>query len=291
MRSLISEADVARRRLDPAPNSLDVASASRHILPPLTYVNVRYRNVMIILIVLACAVVMVAIECVGRGRRWPSVRGWRWRALTVNAAQAGFVFLGGVLCDPWLSAHRPWSSDALGTADSAIVGYVVLTFLYYWWHRCRHDVPLLWRWLHQFHHSPQRIEIITSFYKHPFELASNSVLSSTIVYGVAGCGPEAATVAVLIAGLAELFYHWNVRTPRWLGYLVQRPEMHCVHHQDGAHRCNYGDLPIWDICFGTFANPPTFSGRCGFGEREREFGAMLIGRSVDAPTPALGLAA
>ena len=59
----------------------------------------------------------------------------------------------------------------LGRTGGAIVGYLVITFVYYWWHRARHEVPILWRCFHQVHHSPQRIEIITSFYKHPVEIA------------------------------------------------------------------------------------------------------------------------
>lgn len=34
----------------------------------------------------------------------------------------------------------PWSADALGTAGGAIAGYVVMTLIYYWWHRWRHEV-------------------------------------------------------------------------------------------------------------------------------------------------------
>ena len=48
---------------------------------------------------------------------------------------------------------------------------------------------------HQVHHSPQRIEIITSFYKHPFEILANSVLSSAILYLLVGVGPEAGARA------------------------------------------------------------------------------------------------
>ena len=39
--------------------------------------------------------------------------------------------------------QRPWSADALGTAGGAVLGYVVITFIYYGWHRWRHEVPLL----------------------------------------------------------------------------------------------------------------------------------------------------
>jgi len=69
---------------------------------------------------------------------------------------------------------------------------------------------------------PQRIEVITSFYKHPNEVLLNSALSSAILYLVVGVGSQAAAGAVLLSGLAELVYHWNVRTPYWLGFIFQR---------------------------------------------------------------------
>jgi sterol desaturase/sphingolipid hydroxylase (fatty acid hydroxylase superfamily) len=79
----------------------------------------------------------------------------------------------------------------------------------------------------------------------------------------------------------ELFYHWNIKTPRWVGYLIQRPESHCIHHQFGLHAFNYSDLPIWDILFGTFKNPTHFEGKCGLGEEnELKVKEMLLGVDV-----------
>lgn len=224
------------------------------------------------------AVLMAGVEWRNPGRRWPEVSGWWGRAFLLNGLQVAFVWLGGRLWNPWLREHRPWSADALGPVLGAFLGYLAVTFIYYWWHRWRHESPLLWRWFHQVHHSPQRIEIITSFYKHPLELAANGVLSSAILYGIVGLVETAAAAAVLITGLAELFYHWNVRTPYWLGFLIQRPESHCLHHQEGVHSFNYADLPLWDMLFGTFRNPEAWDARCGFGPgNEARLGEMLAG--------------
>src|SRR5689334_22943981 len=204
---------------------------------------------LVFLIVLAVGLAMLVVESCRPGRNWPRVPGWWARAIAVNALEIGSVFAAGLLWDRFFSRYRPWSADGLGVTGGALLGYLVITFVYYWWHRWRHEVPFLWRWFHQLHHSPQRIEVITSFYKHPFEIAANSVISSAIVYLVVGLGPEAGAGAVMLTGLAELFYHWNVRTPRWLGYIIQRPESHCVHHQEGIHHYNFSDLPLWDMFF------------------------------------------
>ena len=78
-----------------------------------------------------------------------------------------------------------------------------------------------------------------------------------------------------------MFQHANIRTPKWLGYIIQRPESHGVHHARGVHRYNYSDLPLWDIVFGTFRNPDAFEGECGLtpGASAR-LGAMLLGQDV-----------
>ncbi len=238
---------------------------------------------MSVLIVVLVGFAMMLVELRRPGRDWPAVRGWWLRAFFFSGIQAGAVFFAGVTWDGWFHAHRLWSAAALGDVGGSLVGYVVLTFVYYWWHRSRHEVPWLWQWFHQLHHSPQRIEVITSFYKHPFEIAANALLSSTVMYLLVGLTPAAAAGATLLTGLAELFYHWNVNSPHWLGYLIQRPESHCVHHEEGAHTHNYGDLPLWDILFGTFHNPRSFEGRCGFGDGEHRLGEMLKGEDVNNP--------
>ncbi len=236
---------------------------------------------MLLAIVFGVAALLFAVELARPGRAWPRVAGWWGRAALLNAAQIGIAVVAGSLWEPWLARVRPWSADGLGTTGGALVGYLAITFVYYWWHRWRHTVPGLWRWLHQVHHSPARIEILTSFYKHPLEILANSLLSATILFVVLGVSPAAGAQAILLTGLAELFYHWNVRTPYWLGFLVQRPEMHCIHHQRGHHAQNFGDLPLWDMLFGTFHNPRAWQGECGFGDdAERRLGAMLGGEVV-----------
>ena len=242
---------------------------------------------MIPLIVLGSAGVMIGVELSRPGRFWPRVDHWWFRAVVLNSIQGLMVVIAGLLWDQWMLHHRPWSADALGLMGGSMVGYLVITFVYYWWHRWRHEVLFLWRWFHQVHHSPQRIEIITSFYKHPFELLANGLLSSAILYLGVGLGPAAAAGAVLFSGIAELFYHWNVHTPFWLGYVFQRPESHCVHHQEGLHSFNFADLPLWDILFGTFRNPREEQFRCGFGPaHESRLAEMLWGVDVHR-TPSL----
>lgn len=123
--------------------------------------------------------------------------------------------------------------------------------------------------------------MLTTFYKHPAEIVLDSVLSSVIAYTLLGVNPHAAVITFVITALAEMFYHWNTWILNWLGYFIQRPESHCVHHQTGVHRYNYSGLPIWDMLFDTFKNPETFERDCGFRDRrEEQVGTMLLGHNV-----------
>jgi sterol desaturase/sphingolipid hydroxylase (fatty acid hydroxylase superfamily) len=84
--------------------------------------------------------------------------------------------------------------------------------------------------------------------------------------------------------LLAVFQHANIRTPTWLGYLVQRPESHSVHHQRGVHAFNYSDLPVFDLLFGTFRNPTAFAPEQGFwhGASDQVL-PMLAMRDVSRP--------
>lgn len=237
------------------------------------------------IIVLVVGVLMIWAECREPGRHWPRVKGWWGRALLFNVFQAAVVYGFGIWWESSMPDTHLWSMDGLGTLGATLVGYLVMTFIYYWWHRARHEVHFLWRWFHQLHHSPQRLEVVTSFYKHPFEVVANAVLSAIVMYCVMGLSAEAVAGVALLAGLAELFYHWNIKTPHWLGYIIQRPESHCAHHEEGLHHRNYADLPIWDMLFGTFHNPETFEGKCGFGDKEHDVQTMLRGADVYDPAP------
>ena len=88
-----------------------------------------------------------------------------------------------------------------------------------------------------------------------------SLLQLFVTVIVLGLEPLAAAVIGYLVAFNGFFQHWNVRTPQWLGYLIQRPESHCVHHRMGVHYYNYSDFPPWDMLFGTFRNPREVHGR------------------------------
>jgi sterol desaturase/sphingolipid hydroxylase (fatty acid hydroxylase superfamily) len=225
-----------------------------------------------------------ALERLVPGWRLPRVRSWPVRVVAINAVQLAVVLIAGFTWERWYCGRSLFALSAVvSPAVGGLIAYFIATFVFYWWHRARHESPLLWRFFHQIHHSPQRIEVITSFYKHPGEMLVNSLIGSVLVYLLLGLSAEAGAVYTLCTALGEFFYHTNVRTPRWVGYVFQRPEMHRVHHQFGRHRNNYGDIVWWDMLFGTYENPRRFSATCGYEDfREQQLLPMLIYRDVHA---------
>lgn len=221
-----------------------------------------------VLLILGLGLAMFVIEKFLPGRAFPKRPYWLARASLFNLVQAGSVFLASIAWDPLLADFKIVDLSHLPLAYASVLGYISITFVFYWWHRARHECAFLWRFLHQIHHSPARLEVLTSFYKHPFEIVLNSILFSFLLISLLGLSPEAISISILLTGIAELFYHWNIKTPYWLGFIIQRPESHCVHHQRGYHTNNYSDLPLWDMLFGTFENPKTQVSDCGFSERK-----------------------
>ncbi|WP_374335635.1 sterol desaturase family protein [Leeia sp.] len=240
-----------------------------------------------VLIVLSTSVFLV-VERVAPGRALPNARGWYWRAGWMNLLQLGLIGLGGLTWNRYFRGHAllqigGWSNPVL----EGLFYWFVGTFVFYWWHRLRHARGF-WLLFHQIHHSPSRIEVLTSFYKHPLEIAADSILTGLLIYCVMGGTAEAGAWTSLFGATGEYFYHANIRTPKWLGYLIQRPEHHAIHHQLDVHHYNYGDLTLWDRLFGTFKEAEDFVPACGFpGNGEARLADMLRFRDVYAASAQL----
>lgn len=231
--------------------------------------------------IIAIAVGCIVLERLKPGWRLPGVKTWPLRVIAINVVQLCVVLLAGATWEKWFSASSLFHlSDHVSPAVGGPIAYFIATFIFYWWHRWRHENDVLWRLFHQIHHSPQRIELITSFYKHPGEMVVNSLIGSALVYALLGLSLEAGAVYTACTAIGEFFYHTSVRTPQWIGYFFQRPEMHRIHHQRDRHKNNYGDIVWWDMLFGTYENPKLFTENCGFeAEKEELLGPML--RYVD----------
>lgn len=161
-----------------------------------------------------------------------------------------------------------------------VFGFALTSFIAYWWHRAMHKYDLLWRIFHQLHHSPRRIEALTSFYMHPFDGIAATFLNAVCCYLVLGLNAYGTAASLIFAALYNIYIHADLKTPYWLGYLIQRPEMHRVHHKRMHHSQNYG-FAVWDLLFGTFENPKEYIEEVGFDKkRENRIYEMLKNKDV-----------
>jgi sterol desaturase/sphingolipid hydroxylase (fatty acid hydroxylase superfamily) len=229
---------------------------------------------------------MLALERVFPGRPLPKVKGWLLKGLAFFVISAAFNALLPAIIGPAVGPHAPLHLASLGTIPSAILAFLVGDLLNYVVHRTLHTVPFLWRWTHQMHHSAERVDMAGAVYFHPFDLVVQ-IAPTTAAAALLGISADAGAIAGFAGAVFGLFQHMNVRTPQWLGYVIQRPEAHAVHHARGVHAYNYGNFMLWDIVLGTFRNPTTFTEPAGFWDgASSKVGAMLLGRDIGEPPPA-----
>ncbi len=207
---------------------------------------------------------LMAWEALFPARQLPAVKHWKIRGLISFVV---YFFLSSYLplfTDPFLSQYQFFDLTSLGNIGGGILAIVVYEFGVYVWHRAMHKSRVLWRVFHQMHHSAERMDTFGTFYFSIFDMIGFTFLGSICLALLIGVTPQAVTVMLLGTTFLGIFQHTNIKTPRWLGYIIQRPESHTLHHARGIHKHNYSDLPIFDMLFGTFENPKNYEHETGF---------------------------
>lgn len=224
---------------------------------------------------------LMAWEALAPGRPLPRIPGWRLRGLASFFVYFWLSSYLPLLWDGWLAAYQLVDLSRLGTLGGIVAGLLVYELCAYGYHRAVHASDTLWRVFHQMHHSAERLDTYGAFWFAPTDMVAWTFVGSFALVLIVGVTPQAATAILLILTLLAILQHANIRTPRWLGYLVQRPESHTIHHGRGIHAFNYADLPVIDMLFGTFRNPKGFEAETGFRDgASAEVGAMLTFRDV-----------
>ncbi len=216
------------------------------------------------LLLLALFFLLFIIEKAFPARYQPISKGWYLRG---GISFMVYFYLASYLplfWDKYLQAYQLFDLTQMKTWLGVLIALLVFQVLLYMWHRCMHQSDTLWRIFHQMHHSAERVDTVGAFYFSPFDMIGFTFLGSVGLVLVVGISPQAATYFLLISQFLVVFQHCNIRTPHWLGYIIQRPESHSIHHAKGIHAYNYSDLPIFDIVFGTFRNPKRYDVEIGF---------------------------
>ncbi len=144
-------------------------------------------------------------------------------------------------------------NELLPTWAVWIVTFVMIDFVYYWYHRFSHRVRFMWA-VHMNHHSSEEMNFTVSLRQAWFGPITK--VPFFIVMPLIGFDPIITAVAGVASTLWGVIGHTQwIRRLGVLEYILVTPSSHRVHH--GSNECyidkNYGNLLIvWDRLFGTF---------------------------------------
>ena len=199
---------------------------------------------------------------------------YQWRDSLANMVlaamhQAGDALSLLLLLPLFYWLHQYAWLDLPFTALNLFLLFVLQDFLYYWFHRASHQVRWLWA-SHVAHHSSRLMNFSTAFRQSlTYPLSGMWLFWLPLV--LLGFDPK-LVLAVVAINLGFQFFvhtrwgkHWG-----WLGYVLNTPAWHRVHHacNDVYIDKNFaGVLVIWDRLFGSF-EPEHDAIPCRFGITE-----------------------
>lgn len=206
-----------------------------------------------------------------------------------SAATAGLV---AFTLEKLLGPAAPLSVPLYVVLPIATIAQVLLFDLGYWIsHRLMHEIPLLWEF-HKPHHAAEVLTPATSARAHPVEdVIQMNFTAATLgvgfgilnyIFGDAQPLRLLETNIIFFIYFATVFHlrHSHIWLPirGWLGYIIQSPAHHHIHHSDDPR--HYGKnlgfcLSIWDWAFGTLYVPDKREElQFGLGKESKDFGSV-----------------
>ncbi|GLQ89858.1 sterol desaturase family protein [Dyella flagellata] len=136
-----------------------------------------------------------------------------------------------------------------------VIGFFVVEFAYYWYHRLSHEVRWMWA-SHAVHHTPEEMTLLSAI-----RLGwTNLISAGWLVYlpvMFLGFDPRMVIILLALDLRFQFFLHTEARVNLGpLEWVLNTPAHHRVHHASNAPYIdkNYGGaLIIFDRMFGTFA--------------------------------------
>jgi sterol desaturase/sphingolipid hydroxylase (fatty acid hydroxylase superfamily) len=234
------------------------------------------------LYILGLYALLILWEAIFPARQLPKIKYWQIKG---SASFFFFFYLSTYLplwYAKWLPSSQLINLTEMNVLLASTLGILLYELGMYVWHRSMHKSNWLWRIFHQMHHSAERLDTYGAFYFSPFDMIGFTLLGTLCFSFIMGLPAQAVTIFLLVSNFFSIFQHANIKTPVWLGYIVQRPESHAVHHAKGVHAYNYSDLPLFDIIFGTFKNPKGYVKETGFYKgASSKMKEMLLFKEVD----------
>jgi len=197
-------------------------------------------------------------------RELPKIKFWRIRGFLFFIVFILLTTYFPLLWDGFFSYYQLMDLSSLNLTVQIILGILLFEFVQYGWHISMHKSNFLFRVSHQMHHSSERLDVPSTFMFSINDMIGLSLVGSISFAFIMGLSPQTITIIILSTTFLGVFQHANIHTPKWIGYFIQRPESHTLHHARGIHKYNYSDLPVIDMLFGTFKNPKTYEHETGY---------------------------
>lgn len=168
------------------------------------------------------------------------------------------VIVAAMTVGDWITPEAMRSAASAQPVWLQVLLCTIITDLgFYAAHRLMHQVPWLWNF-HAIHHSSEQLDWLAAFRVHPVDQVIVKGTSLLPIF-VIGFSMEAIAIATFIYQWQSLLIHSNIRVSFGkLNWVMASPEFHHWHHanQPEAHNKNYsGQLPLWDLVFGTLHLP------------------------------------
>jgi sterol desaturase/sphingolipid hydroxylase (fatty acid hydroxylase superfamily) len=143
--------------------------------------------------------------------------------------------------------------QALGYVVLPFAGIIVHDFLFYWFHRLQHSLPLLWRF-HRVHHSVREMNAFNSYHHVSEEFFRIPFIMAPLLFIIDVQAPQLILVTLFLRSHAALV-HSNSRLSFLIfKYVFVEPSYHRIHHSvEQRHwgRNFSSTFAVWDILFGT----------------------------------------
>jgi len=170
----------------------------------------------------------------------------------------------------------------------ALLSFLLLDLLLYWWHKASHSFDGLWMF-HKVHHNDPYLNVSTAFRLHIVELAILTVVKSAYIV-ILGITQSMVLINEALLTLFIMFHHSNIsfRGEQRLGKVIIVPYLHRAHHstERKEHDNNYGAVfSIWDRLFGTLAELEPKEIGIKNSSPQTVFGLIKFGFTPDYPTP------
>jgi len=213
------------------------------------------------------AAVCTVVEAVFAGEKQTirsRLRGFSLYLFLITSGAFAAMLMGKLARDMWIvpllrldltaapiSDHWLWS--LLGYALFPFLGVVVSEFVFYFFHRLQHTVPLLWHF-HKVHHSIEELNAFNNYHHVAEAFVRIPLMTIPIALFIDLSVPKTTITTVLIV-IASHIPHANTKIRYGIfRYFLSEPRYHRIHHSIEAHHQdkNFAFVfPIWDVLFGT----------------------------------------